>query len=140
MIDGYQITNQNTPRLDPNGPTGPSGPTGHTGSTSSHTGGYYNYQGASKGSTGTSIGSGATGSSKNSNTISLPNGTFVNIPYSGGWYYNIAIPAIPAEKAVAVKKDDRDGCDCVKCKQFFEFAEPNQEDGTLICWACRHGY
>ena len=38
------------------------------------------------------------------------------------------------------KKKDRDGCDCKKCKEFYPYAEPNQEDGTLICYACRHGY
>jgi hypothetical protein len=38
------------------------------------------------------------------------------------------------------KTNNCDGCTCVKCQQFFEFAEPNQDDGTLVCWACRHGY
>jgi hypothetical protein len=38
------------------------------------------------------------------------------------------------------KKKDRDGCDCKKCKEYYPYAEPNQEDGTLICYACRHGY
>jgi hypothetical protein len=44
--------------------------------------------------------------------------------------------AVPVEE----KKKKSDGCTCKKCKEFFEYAEPNQEDGTLICWACRHGY
>lgn len=127
MSDGYQITNQITPRLDPNAPAGPT----------SHTGGY-NYQGTSKGSTGTSIiNTGA--SSKNSNTFPLPNGTLVTIPYHG-WYFNIPITAPSSEKIKAEKKDDRDGCDCVKCKEFYPFAEPNQDDGTLICFSCRNGY
>jgi len=30
-----------------------------------------------------------------------------------------------------------DGLICQKCKDFFEFAEPNQEDGSLICYSCR---
>lgn len=30
-----------------------------------------------------------------------------------------------------------DGCICVKCKDFYYWAEPNQEDGTLICWSCK---
>lgn len=29
------------------------------------------------------------------------------------------------------------GCLCKKCDEFFEWAEPNQEDGTMICWRCR---
>lgn len=44
--------------------------------------------------------------------------------------------AVPVEE----KENKSDGCSCKKCKEFFEYAEPNQEDGTLICWACRHGY
>lgn len=44
--------------------------------------------------------------------------------------------AVPVEK----KKKDSAGCSCKKCKELFEYAEPNQPDGTLICWACRHGY
>lgn len=53
-----------------------------------------------------------------------------------------ACPQIDIDWAVPVeeKKENSDGCSCKKCKEFFEFAEPNQEDGTLICWACRHGY
>lgn len=136
MSDGYQIANQNAPRLDPNAPPSP------TGNTGSYTSGSYNYSGTSKGVT---IGAGKTASStsasKNSNTITLPNGISVTIPYHG-WYYNIAIPNPPLsqEKVKAEKKDDRDGCDCVKCKEFYPFAEPNQEDGTLICFSCRNGY
>ena len=30
-----------------------------------------------------------------------------------------------------------DGCTCFKCKEFYHMAEPNQPDGTLICWQCR---
>lgn len=30
-----------------------------------------------------------------------------------------------------------DGCWCKKCNDFYKYAEPNQEDGTLICWSCR---
>lgn len=31
-----------------------------------------------------------------------------------------------------------DGCFCKKCKDFFPYAEPNQKDGTLICYSCRN--
>jgi hypothetical protein len=36
------------------------------------------------------------------------------------------------------KDKDVGGCFCKKCKDFFEYAEPNQEDCSLICYACRH--
>lgn len=62
----------------------------------------------------------------------------VTIPYTN----TIGTPVIeldlPAEPAA--KSDNSDGCTCKKCKQLYEYAEPNQDDGTLICWACRHGY
>lgn len=58
---------------------------------------------------------------------------------TGGWF---TVPIFYPEPAPVKekKKDDRDGCDCKKCKEFYPYAEPNQEDGTLICYACRHGY
>lgn len=60
----------------------------------------------------------------------------------GGGGAQISNPFIDIDLAVPVdeKKKKSDGCSCKKCKEFFEYAEPNQEDGTLICWACRHGY
>ena len=30
-----------------------------------------------------------------------------------------------------------DGMFCIKCKNFHKFAEPNQDDETLICYSCR---
>ncbi len=30
-----------------------------------------------------------------------------------------------------------DGCHCVECEEFFKYAVPNQEDGTLVCYSCR---
>lgn len=30
-----------------------------------------------------------------------------------------------------------DGCACMRCEEFFQYAIPNQEDGTMICWQCR---
>ena len=30
-----------------------------------------------------------------------------------------------------------DGMKCCNCQEFFDMAEPNQDDGTLICYACR---
>lgn len=30
-----------------------------------------------------------------------------------------------------------DGMSCIVCQDFFPMAEPNQENGSLICYACR---
>jgi hypothetical protein len=30
-----------------------------------------------------------------------------------------------------------DGTVCVGCKKFYPYAEPNQDDNTLICYSCR---
>ncbi len=43
-------------------------------------------------------------------------------------------------KKLDKKTDDRDGCDCKKCGDFYKYAEPNQSDGTLICYKCRMGW
>ena len=31
-----------------------------------------------------------------------------------------------------------DGMHCQNCLNFYQFAEPNQSDGTLICYSCLH--
>lgn len=31
-----------------------------------------------------------------------------------------------------------DGTCCKKCNEFYAMAEPNQPDGTMICWNCSH--
>lgn len=36
------------------------------------------------------------------------------------------------------KRTFADGMRCQKCKTFYEFAEPNQDDGSLICYSCRN--
>ena len=30
-----------------------------------------------------------------------------------------------------------DGMYCKRCQSFYQFAESNQEDGTLLCYSCR---
>lgn len=30
-----------------------------------------------------------------------------------------------------------DGLTCLKCNEFYNMAEPNQEDGSFKCWTCR---
>jgi len=33
-----------------------------------------------------------------------------------------------------------DGFPCTKCTNFYQYALPNQKDGTLVCWSCRHSW
>lgn len=41
--------------------------------------------------------------------------------------------------AIVVKRVVKSaGCNCTNCKDFFQYAEPNQEDGTFKCWGCRY--
>ena len=40
---------------------------------------------------------------------------------------------------LSLPEKQRDGMDCAKCGNFYPYAEPNQEDGTMICYACRAG-
>ena len=35
------------------------------------------------------------------------------------------------------KRNSIDGMFCCKCQNFFQFAEPNQKDNSLICYSCR---
>jgi len=42
-------------------------------------------------------------------------------------------------EATPEKKADKNGCVCVRCQTFNEYAEPNQDDGTFMCYACRKG-
>lgn len=41
-----------------------------------------------------------------------------------------------AEDTSKVKIED--GETCIKCCNFILFSEPNQENGTFICYNCRH--
>ncbi len=41
------------------------------------------------------------------------------------------------ENMIFQVRDVMDGVVCCKCGEFYAMAEANQEDGTMICWACR---
>jgi hypothetical protein len=41
------------------------------------------------------------------------------------------------ENLIAAITSEQDGMACRVCKEFFPYAEANQEDGTLICFSCR---
>jgi hypothetical protein len=82
---------------------------------------------------------GASGASSIPNIGGAGGGIPIILPItSNGWYYNITIP--PMAEKTKVKISDKEGCDCIKCKEYYPYAEPNQEDGTLICFSCRNGY
>jgi len=41
--------------------------------------------------------------------------------------------------AVIVKpKVYSNGHKCLKCQEFFPYAEANKDDGSFQCWACKH--
>lgn len=31
-----------------------------------------------------------------------------------------------------------DGCVCAKCGEFYPYAEPNMDDGSMVCYSCRN--
>lgn len=79
----------------------------------------------------------------------------LNIPFptaAGGGWFTVTYPSnpTPAEESHVVeidlavpvekKKINKDGCRCKKCKEFYPYAEANQEDGTMICYTCRKGW
>lgn len=41
------------------------------------------------------------------------------------------------ENMVAHVHDKLDGISCRICREFFQYAAPNQPDGSLICYSCR---
>lgn len=47
--------------------------------------------------------------------------------------------AIQQDKIIRYQRKDsiQDGMACDKCKKFYHMAEPNQVNGTLLCWSCR---
>jgi hypothetical protein len=75
-------------------------------------------------------------------TITIPSGGGVcstggTITLSTGACPQISFDDIDLAVPVEEKKKDSDGCNCKKCREFFPYAEPNQDDGTLICYGCR---
>lgn len=51
------------------------------------------------------------------------------------WGYKVS-PALPVAVQIF---NGLDGFPCKKCTNFFPLSEPNQKDGTLVCWSCRNG-
>lgn len=82
---------------------------------------------------------GGSNNAVNAGGVGPANGTnYISAQMYFPWYMP---PQLPEETSVPKKlSDGRDGLDCKKCTDFYQFAEPNQEDGTLICFKCRNGY
>lgn len=70
-------------------------------------------------------------------TITIPANTCSSsgtITFTGG---QITFDDIDLAVPVDENKEISDGCFCKKCKEYYQYAEPNQDDGTLICYGCR---
>lgn len=56
---------------------------------------------------------------------------------------NTSVEQLKNQKHILIVDKDRfdgfsDGSLCIKCKEFFPYAEPNQKDGSLVCYGCRN--
>lgn len=74
----------------------------------------------------------------------MPGGTWITIPITWVQVPNVSAPQIDLDLgldldlAVPVeKKKVSSGCTCKKCREFYPYAEPNQEDGSMVCYGCR---
>lgn len=88
------------------------------------------------------IATGATGSNGAGNCagVWIPGQTYtitIGGGGGGGGSGQISFDDIDLAVPVEEKKEKSDGCSCKKCKEFYQYAEPNQDDGTLICYGCR---
>lgn len=48
------------------------------------------------------------------------------------WFFGQTVPYTKPEP-----KEKSKGCICKECKEFSEYAEPNQEDGSFKCYSCK---
>jgi hypothetical protein len=62
------------------------------------------------------------------------------IPFGWAGYIPYPTQIELDESDAAIAKDDRDGCVCKSCKDFYQYAVANQDDKSFICYGCRHGY
>ena len=75
-------------------------------------------------------------------TITVPSGsgtcsTGGQLILQSGTGTGISFDDIDLAVPVNEKEEISDGCFCKKCKEYYQYAEPNQDDGTLICYGCR---
>ena len=45
--------------------------------------------------------------------------------------------SVPHREQSKEPKRYENGCHCIRCGELYPQAEPNQPDGTLICYSCR---
>lgn len=55
-------------------------------------------------------------------------------PDDDDYYYEEVEDLVPPTEKPLKKID---GMKCSHCLEYFHFAEPNQPDGTMICFQCR---
>ena len=53
------------------------------------------------------------------------------------WISRESFHRIVSSREPVYEKKKEAGCKCARCKEFIQYAEPNQPDGTLICYSCR---
>lgn len=41
------------------------------------------------------------------------------------------------KSAIVMDQKKSEGLNCKKCNDYYPYAEPNQQDGSLICYSCR---
>lgn len=46
------------------------------------------------------------------------------------------VTSVASKPAKVIRKNDF--CNCKSCKETVLMAEPNQSDGTFVCWSCRN--
>lgn len=67
-----------------------------------------------------------------------PNG-YITITTSPLNWYGVVIPTSEVVQIAPTEAKKSEGASCRKCRDFNEYAEPNQEDGTFVCYSCRRG-
>lgn len=59
------------------------------------------------------------------------------IPNQGDFIRSLTLSSSGMVHSKVLESGEMDGCVCKECKEFYPYAEPNQDDGTLICYSCR---
>lgn len=80
---------------------------------------------------------GGANNATNAGGTGVNNSNWMTVQMYFPWYVP---PTMPQEIKSQPTTDGRDGLDCRVCKEFYQYAESNQDDGTLICFKCRNGY
>jgi hypothetical protein len=89
---------------------------------------------------GTTSGGNITINPNTTGTTYIPNTSTINIQ-PGQWItYNIQGVSCDPEPQLdlSIAKKDDQGHNCCKCREFFPYAVANRDDGTMMCYACRH--